>query len=245
MPCTTDCGCTSTSIAVLGQREQPRRLDQLEALVHHRGAVDGDLGAHRPDRVAQRRLRRRARHLLAAGGAERAAGGGQHDPLHRAGDCPRPAPGRSRCARNRPAAGWRRPARTARSITSPAQTSASLLASATRRRGADRGQRAGRPAAPVIAAIVQSAGERRRPRSPRPAPRGGLDAGAGQRLVQRRVGRPGRRSRRGSAPSRRACCGQQAGVAAADQRAHTEAARDRPRAGRRCWCRRCRCCPAR
>ncbi len=49
-------------------------------------------------------------------------------------------------------------ARTARSMTSPAHTSASLLASATAppRRIAARVD--GRPAAPVIAAIVQSAG---------------------------------------------------------------------------------------
>ena len=47
--------------------------------------------------------------------------------------------------------------RTARSITSPAQTSASLLASATARPRRMAASVAGSPAAPVMAAIVQSA----------------------------------------------------------------------------------------
>ena len=56
-PCTTDCGCTSTSICAGGQREQVMRLDQFEALVHHAGGIDGDLRAHRPVGMAQRLLR--------------------------------------------------------------------------------------------------------------------------------------------------------------------------------------------
>jgi hypothetical protein len=48
--------------------------------------------------------------------------------------------------------------RTARSITSPAQTSASLLASATTAPRLIAASVAARPAAPVIAAMVQSAG---------------------------------------------------------------------------------------
>ena len=85
-PCrgSTDCGCTSTPIRVSGRPNSRAASISSRPLFIIVARVDADLGAHRPDRVAQRRLRRRARHLLAAGGAERAAGGGQHDPLHRA-----------------------------------------------------------------------------------------------------------------------------------------------------------------
>ena len=34
--------------------KQPRRLDQLEPLVHERRRVDGDFGTHRPVRVVER-----------------------------------------------------------------------------------------------------------------------------------------------------------------------------------------------
>ena len=48
MPCTIDCGCTTTSMRVVGDAEQVVGLDHLQALVHQRGRVDRDLGAHRP-----------------------------------------------------------------------------------------------------------------------------------------------------------------------------------------------------
>ena len=75
--CTTDCGCTSTSSASGGKAEEMMRLDQLEALVHERRRIDGDLGAHRPGRVRDRLLRRRLRDALRRPGAERPARGGQ------------------------------------------------------------------------------------------------------------------------------------------------------------------------
>ena len=73
------------------QVEQPRRLDQLQPLVEHGGGIDADLrcpstrpgGARRPPAVA-------ACISANAGGAERAAGRGQHDALDGAADCPRP-----------------------------------------------------------------------------------------------------------------------------------------------------------
>ena len=201
MPWITDCGCTSTSMRSPGKSEQPRRLDQLQALVHHGGAVDADLGAHRPDRVAQRRLRRGARHLLQAwrcGTARRRRSARSSRPRR---GCRRPSTGRWRCARNRPAAAWRRASRTARSMTSPAQTSASLLASATAPAAADGGQRR-----------RQAGGAGDRGHGPVGVERGGLDhrLGAARRPRCRcrparrpgRHGRPGRRSRRSSAPQR-------------------------------------------
>ena len=51
---TTDCGCTTTSIWSYVDAEQLVGLDHLEALVHQRRRVDGDLRAHRPGRVRQR-----------------------------------------------------------------------------------------------------------------------------------------------------------------------------------------------
>ena len=37
----------------IGHIEEEMRLDDLEALVHHGGGVDGDLGAHLPARVGK------------------------------------------------------------------------------------------------------------------------------------------------------------------------------------------------
>ena len=78
--------------------------------------------------------------------------------------------------------------RTARSITSPAQTSASLLASATELAAPDRRQRGGE---------AGGAGDRRhrpvrlqrRGVHHRIGPGGGFDAGAGQRVAQLGIGR--------------------------------------------------------
>ena len=90
---TIDCGCTTTSIAVVRRAEQVVRLDHLEALVHQRRGVDRDLAAHRPRRVLERLLDGDVLQLGARAAAERAAGGGQR----RAG---RPCPARS------PAISW-------------------------------------------------------------------------------------------------------------------------------------------
>ena len=54
MLCTTDCGCTTTSIWSNGDAEQLVGLDHLEALVHERRRVDRDLGAHVPGGVPER-----------------------------------------------------------------------------------------------------------------------------------------------------------------------------------------------
>ena len=66
-----------------GKAEQPVRLDHLEALVHQRRGVDGDLAAHLPGRVLERlRRRRRARSSSMRGAQERAARGGEDDAPH-------------------------------------------------------------------------------------------------------------------------------------------------------------------
>ena len=49
--CTMLCGCTTTSTCARRQGEQQAGLDQLQALVHQRGRVDGDLAPHHPARV--------------------------------------------------------------------------------------------------------------------------------------------------------------------------------------------------
>ena len=77
---TIDCGWMTTSI--VRKIEQPVRLDHLEAFVHQRGRIDGDLAAHPPRRMAQRVLRRdaferRGRHL-----AKRPARRRQDDASH-------------------------------------------------------------------------------------------------------------------------------------------------------------------
>ena len=68
----------------LRQIEQTGGLDQLETLVEHGGGIDADLAAHRPYGMAQRGLRRCDLHLGHRGSAERAAGRCQDDLLNRA-----------------------------------------------------------------------------------------------------------------------------------------------------------------
>ena len=89
------------------QREQMMRLDQFEALVHHRRGVDRDLRAHRPVGMLAAPARALPRGSLRRPGAERPARRGQDDAAARPRAARRPAPGRSRCARSRPAARWR------------------------------------------------------------------------------------------------------------------------------------------
>ena len=79
---TTDCGWTTTSIRSAAYAEQPVRLDDLEALVHQRRRVDGDLAAHPPGRVAQRGVDGDVGERLGRQVAERAAGGGEDQPAH-------------------------------------------------------------------------------------------------------------------------------------------------------------------
>ena len=71
--------------AVVGRAEQVVRLDHLEALVHQRRRVDRDLAAHRPRGVLERVLDADVLELGARAAAERAAGGGDHEPVDGAG----------------------------------------------------------------------------------------------------------------------------------------------------------------
>ena len=71
--------------AVVGDAEEVVGLHDLEALVHQRGRVDGDLAAHRPRRVVERLLDGDVGQLGARAAAERAARGGDRHALQRAG----------------------------------------------------------------------------------------------------------------------------------------------------------------
>src|SRR3546814_16441446 len=66
--------------AVEPDREQMMRLDQFEALVHHRHRIDADLSAHRPVGMGDGLRRGDMRHRLGAEGAERDAARGKGDP---------------------------------------------------------------------------------------------------------------------------------------------------------------------
>ena len=111
--------------------------------------------------------------------------------------------------------------RTARSITSPAQTSASLLASATAPPRRIAASVDGRPAAPVIAAIVQSAGSAAAATTASAPPAVAMPVPAS---AARSVGMAGGIGDHGELGAERArLLGQQRRVAAADQRAHPEA----------------------
>ena len=83
--CTIDCGCTTTSIRSYGHAEQQVGLDQLQPLVDQRGRVERDHRAHVPGRMGQRLVDGDAGQLGAAPSAERAAGRGQHEPVHLVG----------------------------------------------------------------------------------------------------------------------------------------------------------------
>ena len=148
----------STSTRDSGRPEQPGGLDQLQALVEHGGGVDADLAAHRPDRVAQARPPASPSRISASGLAVR---NGPPEAVrtmlldraavvlgHRLED-------RIVFRVDRQAAWHRHRARPGASV-SPAHTSASLLANAITPPRRIAASVAGRPAAPVIAAIVQS-----------------------------------------------------------------------------------------
>ena len=62
--------------------EEPVRLDDLEAFVHHRGGIDGDAVAHPPVGMRQGLLGRNVGELRERSFAERAAGRGQHQAAH-------------------------------------------------------------------------------------------------------------------------------------------------------------------
>ena len=144
---TTDCGCTTTSIGVVGHAEQLVGLDHLEALVHQRAGVDRDLRTHRPRRMGQR--------LLDAdvGAARRPCGRGtgRRWPSAGAGRPPGPAPptsagtGARRSARCRRAPARRRASPAAAGRSGPAAIRLSLLARARRLPAAQRGDRDRQP----------------------------------------------------------------------------------------------------
>ena len=168
---TSDCGWIDDVDPLPGQAEEEVRLDDLEPLVHHRRRVDRDLRPHLPGRVRQRVLdrdrvevsRRRSRN-----------GPPEAVSTSRATSSARPhahAPGGSRCARSRPARSRRRSRRPPRGSARPATTSGSLLASASRLPGADRGvaPSAG-PSAPTRPPTTVSASDAWRPRRGPPRP---------------------------------------------------------------------------
>ena len=213
--CTIDCGWTSDLDPVLGHAEQMMGLDHLEALVHHRGAVDADLGAHGPVGVAHRLLGRRA---------------APSRPRVQPRNGPPEAVRISRSTPRRLAAGQRledrvvlgidrqqrgaAARRTSRMNRAPAQTRHSLLASATmapRRTAASVGPQ---PGGADDAAMTHSAGRARRLDQP-PRPGRDLDPAAGERVLAARGSRPDRRSPRGGRRGRRAMRRERVGAAAA------------------------------
>ena len=101
--CTTRVGWTTTSIRSKGIAEEQVGLDHLEALVDQGGGVDGDDRAHVPGRVGQRLLDGHVEQLLAGAAAERAAGGGQHEPAYLLGACRPAGTAPAPSARSRPA----------------------------------------------------------------------------------------------------------------------------------------------
>ena len=143
--------------AVVGRAEQVVGLDHLEALVHQRRRVDRDLAAHRPRRVPQRLLDRDVLELGARAAAERAAGGGDDEPLDGARRARRRSAGAARSARSRPGSAARRWPRPARSRARRPTTSDSLLASATSMPSVSATIVGPRPAEPTIALSTRSA----------------------------------------------------------------------------------------
>ena len=109
------------------------RLDQLQALVHHGGRIDRNLGAHVPVGMGHRLLGRRLGHVGQRPVAERPARRGQDQPLDGG------ALAGVEHLEDRVVLGIDRQQHAARlaaprrSAARPAQTSASLLASATMR----------------------------------------------------------------------------------------------------------------
>ena len=124
--------------AVVADAEQLVGLDHLEALVHQRRRVDGDLRTHRPGGMGQGVVDGDVGQLGLGAAAERPAGRGEHDAAHPVAARARPGAGRAgtggpRSARCRRAPARRRPAARARAARPgrPA-ISDSLLASASR-----------------------------------------------------------------------------------------------------------------
>ena len=111
---------------VIADIVQPVCLDDLQALVGERRRVDGDLGAHRPGRMAEGLGRGDRRDLLGRGVEERAARGGQdeaRDAGHRFAD--EALPDRRVLRVDRPEPGERariRVGRVARAATSAARS---------------------------------------------------------------------------------------------------------------------------
>ena len=62
--------------------EQPLRADDLERLVHHSGAINGDAFTHRPCRMLQRLLRSDLGKIGFAGAKKRASGCSENQACH-------------------------------------------------------------------------------------------------------------------------------------------------------------------
>ena len=60
--------------------EQPMRLDDLEALIHQRRRIDGDLPSHLPCRMTQRLIGRDPLQVRRRQVSERSAGRGEYEP---------------------------------------------------------------------------------------------------------------------------------------------------------------------
>src|SRR6185437_15492508 len=125
------------------EAEEMMRLDHLEALVHHGRGIDRDLGAHAPVGMRYRLFRRDVAHRL----ARTIALAWSKSKTWKIALC------------SLSTGSKRAPWRFASAVTSaPAQTSTSLLASATMAPRRTASSVGAKPAAPTIAAIIQSAG---------------------------------------------------------------------------------------
>ena len=149
--------------------EQPVRLDDLEALVHQRRRIDGDLAAHAPGRMPQRLLGGHAEQFRRAPAAKRSARGGQDEPADLATRRARAGTGESRCARCRPAGSRRRAG--ARPPSRSRRPSPGLPCS--RARSSSRARSRPAPLRALRCPTTRRARDRRRVRSrPRPGRRG-------------------------------------------------------------------------
>ena len=201
----TDCGWTTISICSRRQAEQVVRLDQLEALVHHGGRIDRDLGAHVPVRMGHRLLGRGLGHLGQRPVAERAARCGQDQPLDRV----RAGSARSTwkialCSESTGSS--TPPRRLDRVDQQPAGADQRFLVGQRHDGAAPRGGQGRREAGEPDDRRHHPFGRPRRRLDHRLGPGRGLDPGAGQRLLQRAVALPDRRrpraARAAAAPAR-------------------------------------------
>ena len=186
---------------LVGDIVQPACLDDLQALVHERRGIDGDLGAHGPGRVCQGVARRRP-----SPGARRSSPGTAHPTRSAAAGPPSPSARRpatatapsapSRWAAPRPA-GWpsgrrgRVAARAAASVRArgitrwPPATSVSLLAVATTLPARSAARTGRRLTMPPVATMTRSTSSRVAKRSRASGSRSSVTPGGASRRVHR------------------------------------------------------------